>query len=165
MIHHVVSSLIMPAPIVTCAQLNRHGQMLDTATVGTPLPVNLNIVTSLRLPGNIRRCMGGLRTWLHHQRWQGTRLNGFGGLDRSQGLHFQTSFRDSDERREAGYDLHDFNPPQPTASVRLFRSRQSSIHRPPRKILGPETQHGQHREINHHAARNQSRQTQDARPA
>lgn len=53
MFRQVVSPLIMPAPIVACAQLDQYGQMLDTAAVCTPLPVDMNIVTPLFLPGNI----------------------------------------------------------------------------------------------------------------
>ena len=37
--------------------------------------------------------------------------------------------------------------------------------RPPRKIPRPETQRSQHGKVNHHAARDQLRQAQDARPA
>jgi hypothetical protein len=122
MIRRVVFPLIMPAPIVTSAQLDQYGEMLDSATVRTPFPVNLDIVTTLRLPGNIRRCLG-LRPMLHQQWRLGTRLNRFGGLDRDQCFHFQLSFRNCDVRREAGYDLHDFNPWQTTVSCRFFRSR------------------------------------------
>jgi len=53
MFRQIITPLIMPAPVVARAQLDQYGQMLGTATVGTPFPVNLNIVTSLFLHGNI----------------------------------------------------------------------------------------------------------------
>lgn len=54
MFRQVVSPLVMPAPVVAGAQFDQYGQMLDTATVCTALPMDMDIVAPLCPHGNIR---------------------------------------------------------------------------------------------------------------